>query len=78
MRIRVLRLLEYIGSAEFVETSLSNRAVKGQHKVGGGMIREAFIGEFPETLDSTNDAYALLLSRIDVEDRYEVSKNDKE
>lgn len=49
--VRVVRLIEYIGTREWVEHSLNNRGVKGTRIVTGGcMIREAILGEFPEVM----------------------------
>lgn len=54
---RMLRVLEYVGTQEFIEQHWRNRAVKGMgptsyNSVGPakGVIREAVIGELPELL----------------------------
>lgn len=49
--VRVLRVLEYVGPAEWVEQSLQKRAVKeSQHCGDGKIIREAVLGDYPERL----------------------------
>lgn len=54
--VRVLRVLEYTGTREWVEKTLQARRVKGQVRFGGvGTIREALVGEFPEPLESSLD-----------------------
>ena len=50
MRIRVLRVLEYEGDAEWVYKTLAGNAVKGEHIVGDNIIRESVIGTVPEIL----------------------------
>lgn len=47
---RVIRILEYTGTIGFLSASLVRRAVKGQHCVLTGTIREAFLGDFPFSL----------------------------
>lgn len=58
-KVRVLRFLEYIGPRGEVENSLAHRGIKGERRVttmtNGGwskgenmVVREGFIGEFPE------------------------------
>ncbi|KKL10274.1 hypothetical protein LCGC14_2557470 [marine sediment metagenome] len=42
--VRVLRILEYKGTREFVTKSLENRGVKEIMKVPNGQISEAFLG----------------------------------
>lgn len=56
-RIRVLRVLEYVGSRSFVERSLELRTVKGRHYPkrdrgtgAGDYIQEAILGETAEIL----------------------------
>jgi len=49
---RVLRVLEYVGTPEWVAKSLDHRAVKGRSVFAdGSMISEAIIGETPELLE---------------------------
>ena len=53
--VRVLRILEYVGTREFVENTLQKSAVpiNGKHICGSGnMIKSAIIDGFPEILDS--------------------------
>ena len=45
--MRILRILEYVGSKEFIRSSLESRGVKGAHYVLGGVIREGFVGDIP-------------------------------
>ena len=45
--MRILRILEYVGSKEFILSSLENRGVKGAHYVINGVIREGFVGDIP-------------------------------
>lgn len=51
---RMLRVLEYVGDREFIESHMRNRGVKGHCPDGwrhrGGQITEAFIGEIPTLL----------------------------
>lgn len=51
--ISIIRVLQYIGTADWVHAGLARRAVKGSHVVpGGGVIREALLGD-PFELIST-------------------------
>lgn len=52
-QVRVLRLLEYIGTAEQVIEAMEQRGVKGTHRIPGRglVIREAILGETPEILN---------------------------
>ena len=58
-RVRVLRVLEYIGTREFVEKSLECRTIKEAYSPSeGNVIREAIVGGilgFEELVD-TSDA----------------------
>lgn len=48
-RVRVLRLLEYVGTPEWVNKCIEGRAVKGRRVISGdNFIQEAIIGETPE------------------------------
>lgn len=52
-KIRVLRVLEYIGEREWVENTLS-RSIKGTLIVDskkGNLIKAATLGDFPEVLN---------------------------
>lgn len=62
-RVRMLRVLEYEGSREFVEVSLKQRTVRSElvlnshGKVGErNTIREAILGEFPTILTQPGDS----------------------
>lgn len=46
-KYKVIRLLEYVGTIDFLRGSIERRSVKGSHRTGNGVIREAFLGEFP-------------------------------
>lgn len=48
--IRVLRVLEYVGPRSAIESTLTQNAVKGSRTFGAITIREAVVGDFPETL----------------------------
>ena len=61
-RVRILRVLEYEGDRDWVESSLAARSVKGVIEVSGagqhysrGIIREAIIGETPVILESKEE-----------------------
>ena len=43
-QVRVLRVLEYAGTRDFVEKSLQNRSVKSTMETPDGRISEAFVG----------------------------------
>ena len=43
-QVRVLRVLEYVGTREFVERSLEKRSIHGEMRAPNGYIREAFLG----------------------------------
>ncbi|MDE2098759.1 MAG: hypothetical protein KGL39_16005 [Patescibacteria group bacterium] len=47
---RVLRILEYVGTPEFIASSVERRLVKGTKTIPTGTIREAFIGDTYEVL----------------------------
>lgn len=50
-KVRVLRIIEYTGSREFVEAQLLN-SVHGERKgIGDVVIRAATIGLYPEILE---------------------------
>ena len=53
-KVRVLRVLEYIGDREAVESCLLGRVVKGSKSTPRITINDAIIGEFPEILDRYN------------------------
>lgn len=48
--IRVLRVLEYVGPRDVIEANFMQNAVKGSRSFGAVTIREAVVGDFPETL----------------------------
>jgi len=50
-RVRVLRVLEYEGPRDWVESCIANRSVKGIRRIGvASIIRESVIGETPVVL----------------------------
>lgn len=49
--VRVIRVLEYTGGREWVESTLERRHVKGTWTCANGMIREAVVGDFPEVVN---------------------------
>lgn len=51
-RIRVIRVLEYVGERKWIEAILAQRGVKGTRVIeNGGVIREAIVGDFPEIVE---------------------------
>jgi hypothetical protein len=52
---RILRVLEYEGSLEWITRQMELRGVKGTHKVMDGIIREGIIGDPVLLLDNAND-----------------------
>lgn len=50
--IRVLRILEYVGPRDLVETGMSQWAVQGTKVFGEQTIRSAVLGTYPEILFS--------------------------
>jgi hypothetical protein len=50
-QVRVLRILEYVGDKDAIENHLAfDRGLRGQHDCGKYIIREGFVGEYPELL----------------------------
>ena len=45
---RLIRVLVYEGTPAFIQRCLADRGVKGSHNVGGGVIKEAIVGDFLE------------------------------
>jgi hypothetical protein len=55
--VRVLRILEYVGPREWIETTLLKGAVpaNGEHRLAdNSVIRSAIIGQYPEILENNN------------------------
>ena len=51
-RVRVIRVLEYEGTREWVEACLTQREVKGRKDCAiGCVIREAIVGDFPAVVE---------------------------
>jgi hypothetical protein len=56
--VRVLRILEYVGDREWVETTLMRTAVpaNGEHRINNVCtIRSAIIGQYPEILETKSE-----------------------
>lgn len=53
--VRVLRLIEYVGDREWVESSLERRQIKGSWICPNGTIREAIVGDFPMVVGDTDE-----------------------
>ena len=47
---RILRVIEYVGTDEFLHACVDNRQVKGTRTFPDGIIREAILGDTPEIL----------------------------
>ena len=47
---RILRVIEYTGTDEFLNACIEKRQVKGTMTVPNGCIREAILGDVPEIL----------------------------
>jgi len=59
-KVRVIRVLEYVGDRKWVEAVLEQRAIKGTKNIeNGGIIREAILGDFPEIVEQIKDAFQL-------------------
>lgn len=48
--VRRLRVLEMVGTEEFVNACIERRTVKGSHVTPNGSIREAILGDTNEIL----------------------------
>jgi hypothetical protein len=48
--VRRLRVLEYVGSQEWVDSMITNRQIKGTRVISSGSIREAFLGDTNEIM----------------------------
>lgn len=51
MKMRVLRVLEYVGTAEQITAAMHLRGIKGSFNANGMQIREAIIGEIGEIIE---------------------------
>ncbi len=59
-KVRVIRVLEYEGTREWVEEMLKTRCVHGYLKMQhGGIIREAIVGDFPEIVEEEREVEQL-------------------
>ena len=45
---RLIRILVYEGTDDFIQQALRDRGVKGSHTVRCGVIKEAIVGDFLE------------------------------
>jgi len=55
-KVRVIRVLEYVGDRKWVEAVLEQRAIKGTKNIeNGGIIREAILGDFPEIVEEQKE-----------------------
>ena len=56
-KVRVLRVIEYVGDREWVEATVAKSLHGTKHVISipGGTIRAATIGEYPEVLDRDED-----------------------
>lgn len=52
---RILRVIEYVGTADFVRNSIDKRGVKGSYRLKDGVIREGLIGETAEVIEMPED-----------------------
>ena len=50
MKRRLIRVLVYEGPSEWIQSCLKTRGVKGSYVVQEGVIKEAIVGDFLETL----------------------------
>lgn len=50
MKQRLIRVLVYEGSPEWIQKCQQERGVKGSYSVPGGIIKEAIVGDFLEPL----------------------------
>ena len=55
MRIRVLRILEYVGDAEWVFKTMEANKIKGEYRAGTNIIREAQLGTIPEIFTAASE-----------------------
>lgn len=49
--VRLLRIIEYVGTREWVDDQINKRNVKGRKIVRDGYILEGFVGEVPQLVD---------------------------
>ena len=50
MKQRLIRVLVYEGTPEFIQGCLTRRWLKGSYCLSNGVIREAIVGDFLETI----------------------------
>ena len=50
--VRIVRVLEYVGPRAQLELSLAQNVVKRQKQFGSITVREAYLGEFPEVVET--------------------------
>ena len=54
VQYRLLRVIEYVGDAEFIRRAIERRQVKGRYQIGTDYIQEAILGETAELLARVN------------------------
>lgn len=55
MRQRLIRVLVYEGTPEWIAKALADRGIKGSRKSRDGNIREAIVGDFLEVVDDRSE-----------------------
>ena len=53
--VRIVRVLEYVGPRDVLERSLAQNVVKRQKQFGPITVREAYLGEFPEVVETDEE-----------------------
>ena len=58
--VRVLRVIEYVGTREWVENTV-NKSIHGEKDLGGGnIIRGSTVGNYPEVIRESTEKDAVL------------------
>lgn len=72
-RHRIIRILEYVGSPEFIRSSIEKRAVKGRYPAGqgGDFIQEALL-ESAEVVQPGEFITGEMLDRLLAEERFRI------
>jgi hypothetical protein len=58
--MKILRVLEYEGTEEFISSCLKNRAIRNRYEVGNGIIREAILGGTDEVLSQMENEKSII------------------
>jgi hypothetical protein len=53
--VRVLRVIEYVGSREWIAYCMQSRNLKGTKRTDKGYMSEAIIGDWPEIIQKGDD-----------------------